>query len=128
MRSFDLARRATEKYYDGSFTAWGPKEEVVNNVTEVNPEALLVNGARGRIVQKPRAGSSATRPEDAPVVIYETKLLTAPEHEIPIGARVDFTQDRGGKVTSYVRAAEGFTSYLTHQELTLIRNTRAIKK
>lgn len=127
LKAFQNAIPPVESLYDSTFDVYGHQESYNpdTGVTESTNDVLVVKGAKGRLTQKPRAGSTAVSDVGAePEIIYETKLLCSTDVEIPAGARVVVT-DIHGNVRDYRRADEGFMSYITHKEVTLIRNVNA---
>lgn len=124
LKAFENAIPAVESLYDSTFDVYA-HNEIYNpetGVTNSSNELLVTKGAKGRLTQKPRAGSTAVSALGVePEIIYETKLLCPVDVDIPAGSRVLVT-DIHGHVRDYRRADEGFMSYITHKEVTLIRN------
>lgn len=55
---------------------------------------------------------------------YDAKLLIRTGIDIPAGANIIVT-DANGKVTKYKRASKGYTGYISHQEVAMVRDEKA---
>jgi len=55
---------------------------------------------------------------------YDAKLIIRTGIDIPAGANIVVT-DANGKVTKYKRASKGYTGYISHQEVAMVRDEKA---
>lgn len=126
LKAFQASKAPVESLYDSTFSVYGLKTvfDTDYGTTTHVPNQLLVQDEPCRITQKPRAGSTAVREGQDPKIVYEIKLLCDPLVVIPVGSRI-IGKDIYGREREYIRADEGFNSYITHQEVTLIRSQDA---
>lgn len=119
--AFKQATAPVESLYWDKFTLYGFKEIKQPNGSVTNvPNQVLLLDIPCRVYQKARAGTTAVTEGQDPHLSYETKLMCNPKYDIPAGSRIIVT-DIYGNTKEYRRADEGFDSYVTHQENTLIR-------
>lgn len=121
IEAFKNAIAPVESLYWDKFTLYGFKEITKDNGSKTNvPNQVLLSDIPCRVYQKARAGTTAVKEGQDPNIQYETKLMCNPIYDIPAGSRIVVT-DIHGNVKEYRRADEGFDSYVTHQENTIIR-------
>lgn len=110
-----------EELYFDTFTMYGFKEiKLANGSLQNTPNHLLLSDIPCRVYQRARAGTTAVSDGQAPAISYELRLMCNPKYDVLAGSRYVVT-DVHGNVREYERADEGFISYISHQEITLIR-------
>lgn len=120
-KAFLKAEKAIESLYFDTFSMYGFKEVQKPNGSISNvPNQLLIKDAPCKVYQKARAGTTAVTDGQDPHLSYETKLMCNTSYNVLGGSRYVVT-DVHGNVREYVRADEGFEGYVTHQEITIIR-------
>ena len=55
---------------------------------------------------------------------YDAKLLIRVGLDIPAGAKITIA-DANGRITNYKRASKGYSGYLSHQEVAMVRDEKA---
>ncbi|WP_288531427.1 hypothetical protein [uncultured Secundilactobacillus sp.] len=55
---------------------------------------------------------------------YDAKLLIRVGIDIPAGAKITIA-DANGRTTQYKRASKGYSGYLSHQEVAMVRDEKA---
>ncbi|KRK49038.1 hypothetical protein [Secundilactobacillus kimchicus] len=55
---------------------------------------------------------------------YDAKLLIRVGIDIPAGAKITI-RDANGRTTNYKRASKGYSGYLSHQEVAMVRDEKA---
>ncbi|WP_282801223.1 hypothetical protein [Secundilactobacillus kimchicus] len=55
---------------------------------------------------------------------YDAKLLIRVGINIPAGAKITI-RDANGRTTQYKRASKGYSGYLSHQEVAMVRDEKA---
>lgn len=55
---------------------------------------------------------------------YDAKLIIRTEIDIPAGANITVT-DVNGVTTDYKRASKGYSGYVSHQEVAMVRDEKA---
>lgn len=55
---------------------------------------------------------------------YDAKLLIRVGLDIPAGAKITIV-DANGRTTQYKRASKGYSGYLSHQEVAMVRDEKA---
>lgn len=97
----------TESVADGVFTDETPK-----TIVENEPAKVVLKGLQ--------ASNQTFFGTDE----YDAKLLIRTGIDIPAGANITVT-DANGKVTKYKRASKGYSGYVSHQEVAMVRDEKA---
>lgn len=113
---YSFARRQFEKLYNCKMTIQENKPVKEGNITKPKWVDVLVDEPC-RISQKSLSEASEGTVAS---ISYATALYCRPEIEIKSGDRIVIT-DVHGNVRKYKRSSEGFNSYLTHQEIVIVR-------
>ena len=122
MSIYDFARREFEKQYDSMMTVWTNEPKKVGSITKpvwAPVSDLMDIPCRISRKQITPQGEGEYAGSDYPLSLY-----CSPTLEIAPGSRIAIT-DVHGHTRNYTRASEGFSSYRTHQEFTIVREVIA---
>ena len=106
--------------YDSKMTVEVYQTVKVGNVTSVAWVKTIVD-APCRISRK---SHQVVAESSGPTVDYEIRLYCDQSLSVPAGSRITVT-DAHGNTRSYKLSSEAFNSYLTHQEIVLVREDKA---
>ena len=88
--------------------------------TDTNDQIIVKDEPAKIVLKGLRASEQSFFGTDA----YDAKLLLKPGINIPAGAIVDVL-DVNGNIVRYKRASKGYTGYISHQEVALVRDEKA---
>jgi len=120
MEIYQFAKREFEKHYDSKLTVSEYKDVKEGSITKGKWIPVLED-VPCRVSQKqlnPASEGEVAR------VTYITKLFCDPGIEIKAGSKLLIT-DVHSVTREYKRSSEGFASYLTHQEVVIVRGVTA---
>lgn len=121
MDIYEYAKQEFEKQYDSLLTV-SVNESVKDGAITKPKWVEKITNQPCRIAQKRVTNPTST--EISPQVSYVTALYCDPMIEILPGSRIEVT-DPHGKTRQYKRSSEGFSSYITHQEIAMQREETA---
>lgn len=84
-------------------------------------EAVIVENEPCKVVLK---GLKASEQSFFGTDNYDAKLLIRVGIDIPAGAKITI-RDANGRTTQYKRASKGYSGYLSHQEVAMVRDEKA---
>lgn len=123
MDPFKRAAKDLERLYRDRVTIYGGMPVERNGATEIQ-DVVIVSDLPCKVSldnQQPSAdGQFGTD-------YYDAKLFLRNGVSIPAGAILDVT-DINGQTTRYKRSSASYTSYATHQEVTMVRDEKATVK
>lgn len=114
---FELATKEFEKFYDSKMTVEVNKTVKEGNITK-QKWVEVYSDEPCRISKK---SLSPTSNGNTPEINYQLVLYCSPDFNIPAGSRIKVT-DRHGTARDYKQSSEPFSSYVTHQEILLVRD------
>ena len=117
--SLELEKKALEKTYDGSLSAYIRVKKKVDGETKLVREKLYENV---RCALSKMSTPSTRQTESKNTIAYESKLFVSPDINLPSGSEIEVFQY--GRTYQFINSGESFV-YLTHQELLLERKDNA---
>ena len=97
-------------------------KKVVNehHITTSEPVTVVIDEPAKVVLKGLKAGEQSFFGTDE----YDAKLLIRTGIDVPAGATITVT-DVNGKVTKYKRSSKGYSGYVSHQEIAMVRDEKA---
>ena len=97
-------------------------KKVVNehHITTSEPVTVVTDEPAKVVLKGLKAGEQSFFSTDE----YDAKLLIRTGIDVPAGATITVT-DVNGKVTKYKRSSKGYSGYVSHQEIAMVRDEKA---
>lgn len=119
---FDFAKKEFEKHYDSKMTV--KKNQQVKEGTITKSKWVAVNDLKDIPCRISKKQITPVSEGEFAGISYLISLYCDPLLEIEPGSRISIT-DLYGVVREYKRSSEGFSSYRTHQEISIVRDDKA---
>ncbi|MBA1392729.1 hypothetical protein EQ500_02390 [Lactobacillus sp. XV13L] len=121
MDVFNKLTVAAPQLWNDKVTIYGTKK-VTNAHHIVNNEPVeLIRDEPAKVILK---GLKASEQSFFGTDEYDAKLLIRTGIDIPAGAKIVVT-DVNGKTVTYKRASKGYSGYVSHQEVAMVRDEKA---
>jgi len=120
---FKAASSTLSRLYRDRVTIYGAKPIIRNGATEIKDALIVSNLACKLSLNNQQSSDDGQFGTDA----YDVKLFLENGVSVPAGAILDVT-DVNGNTTRYKRSSAGYTAYASHQEVTMIRDEKAMVK
>lgn len=114
-----LGKIAPQLWYD-HVTITGTKPVKHGAITN-NETVMIIENEPAKVILKSQQSSRQTFFNTDE---YDAELLIRTGINIPAGAKITVT-DVNGQITKYKRASKGYTGYVSHQEVAMVRDEKA---
>ena len=119
--AFNKLKDIAPKLWTDKVTIKGTKKVVNEHHITTSVPVTVVSDEPAKVILK---GLKTSEQSFFGTDEYDAKLLIRTGIDIPAGAKIVVT-DVNGKVVKYKRASKGYSGYISHQEVAMVRDEKA---
>lgn len=120
LKEFEKMAPILKRMYRDKVKITGAKTVTRNGATETIDVVIVENYP----AKLSKSGQQASSDGQFGTEAYDAKLFIDNSVTVPAGSLIDVT-DTNGHTVRYKRSSAGYTSYASHQEITMVRDEKA---